>query len=388
MTAGLEQTTVRAANRLTAGWAGRLDGGASTVLSGAGAWPLLALLAAAADGPARAELAAAAGVPADGADAAARALLASLAATGGVRGAFGVWTGAELAIDPWWTEHAPPGVRGTLTGDPAADQRTLDAWAARHTNGLIPAMPVAAAEDTAVVLATALSAVTAWRQPFTDTPMRVPRGPWAGRGEIAGLTRTGPDLDAVAVVGPVTILTVAGTEDLDVHLVMGEPGAPPGAVLGAALRGDGARRGGADLLAAGGGGPGLRVTETASFDPRPRLAAATTRFTVTAEHDLLAHAELFGLTAASRDDRVHFPRLSAAQLVVTQAKQAATATFSATGFEAAAVTAAGMVLTSAPTGTAPTLAVTFDRPFGFVATDRASGLALFAGWVAEPERRA
>ncbi|MDA2950983.1 MAG: hypothetical protein O2892_18440 [Actinomycetota bacterium] len=46
---------VQAANTLTARWCGHL-GGEDYALSGAGLWPLLALLASAADDPAAAEL--------------------------------------------------------------------------------------------------------------------------------------------------------------------------------------------------------------------------------------------------------------------------------------------------------------------------------------------
>jgi len=59
---------VQAANTLTERWCSRLgDGdGEDYALSGAGLWPLLALLASAADDPAAAELAAAVGRPAGG----------------------------------------------------------------------------------------------------------------------------------------------------------------------------------------------------------------------------------------------------------------------------------------------------------------------------------
>ena len=55
---------VQAANTLTARWCTRL-GADDFVLSGAGLWPLLALLASAADEQAGAELAAALGRPVD-----------------------------------------------------------------------------------------------------------------------------------------------------------------------------------------------------------------------------------------------------------------------------------------------------------------------------------
>lgn len=57
---------VRAANTLTARWCTHRDAG-DFALSAAGVWPLLALLASAADEPARTELSAALGRPADSA---------------------------------------------------------------------------------------------------------------------------------------------------------------------------------------------------------------------------------------------------------------------------------------------------------------------------------
>jgi len=63
------------------------------------------------------------------------------------------------------------------------------------------------------------------------------------------------------------------------------------------------------------------------------------------------------------------------------------ARFFAEGFEAAAVTAFGMIVT----GGIPQeryeitrVDVTFDRPFGFIAVHRPSRLAIVAGWVSSP----
>ncbi|MFF2402884.1 hypothetical protein [Streptomyces goshikiensis] len=61
----MDGAVVRAVGRLTTRWAARaVTGERGTVLTAAGVWPLLALLADGADGPARAELAEALGVPA------------------------------------------------------------------------------------------------------------------------------------------------------------------------------------------------------------------------------------------------------------------------------------------------------------------------------------
>ena len=71
-------------------------------------------------------------------------------------------------------------------------------------------------------------------------------------------------------------------------------------------------------------------------------------------------------------------------LAVGQAKQKVLARFFATGFEAAAVTAVGLMRTSMPTQQARRLEVTLDRPFGFVAVLRESRLPIVAGWVETP----
>jgi hypothetical protein len=403
---------VRAANGLTERWAGGWRGG-STVLSGAGVWPLLAALAGGASGSTLAELSAAVGVPGDEALAAARRLWEVLAASSDVRVALGLWRRAELALDAGWAGALPAGVHGELTGDAAADQERLDAWVVEQTGGLLTRMPVALTWDTVLVLASALTVRTRWVEPFEDVPLWAGSGPWQGLGELAGLTRTGDDLNAVAVentaAGPLTTVVVRGAGDVDVHLLLGEDDRSPGAVLSAGLAalpagpapdhgtsssggpasgGRAALGGGAvgwgSELAVGAVGPGLRVVERPSASGEPGVVVRCVRFAVAGKHDLLARAELFGLRAASDAGTASFPGVSPTPLMVSRARQDATATFSATGFEAAAVTSMRMRPTSMPANTARTVEVTVDRPFGFAAVHRPSGLVLVAGWVAEP----
>jgi len=106
-------------------------------------------------------------------------------------------------------------------------------------------------------------------------------------------------------------------------------------------------------------------------------------------HDLLENAELFGLTAAARrNEDGWFPEISEAPLMVQAAAQDATATFSAEGFVAAAVTAVAMMAGSAGPSfehTVRHLTARFDRPFGFLAVHRPTGLVIACGWVADPE---
>jgi serine protease inhibitor len=382
----------RAANELTARWAAGAADGRSLALSGAGVWPLLALLAGAADGETRSELEAAAGVGGDQGAHAAGELLAALAGSESVRLALGAWVRSDLPLTDWWRRAIPAAQRGELTGDAGADQDHLDAWAAHHTDGLIPRMPVAVAADTLLVLASALGVVTRWREPFDDRPMVPAGGPWAGR-RLAGLDRESGGADAVALVegtpaGPLTLVRVEGAGDVDVHLALGDADRPASAVLLAAIRalaGAGRRRPGSELRP-GETGPGLDVAEVPGFTDRPSLWLRTPRFDVGGRHDLLRRPELFGLAAASDRERARFPRLSDVPLSVQRARQDVVATFSAVGFRAAAVTAIVMSEASARMGRRRlVVSVVLDRPFAFVAAHRPTGLVLVAGWVADPE---
>ncbi|MFJ9646485.1 serpin family protein [Streptomyces sp. NPDC101206] len=389
-------STVRAVNRLTSRWAEAAvapDGRTGTVLTAAGVWPLLALLADGAAGPARAELAGALGIPADGASAAARELLAALGRVRGLEAAAGLWARADLPLDPEWAARLPEGARGGLTGDRAADRKLLDEWATARTGGLIERMPVQLTEHTRLVLASALALRLRWIRPFQEWPGTFPEGPWAGR-EVLRLLRTTSLLHRVRVAGtpagPVTVLEVVGDTGVDVHLVLGAPDAAAGRVLAGGIAAATRAVPWVDgfSLPEGTPGPGLRVGVGAAYRPEPRLSVDTVAFSVDAEHDLLEHAGLFGLeTARTRAAAGHFPGVSRDPLRIESGSQSAKARFHAKGFEAAAVTAFGAAAGSSP---APppyrvrTIDVRFDRPFGFLAVQRSSRLVLAAGWVAEP----
>lgn len=382
---------VRAANALTARWAAEGTSG-STVLSGAGVWPLLAALQDGAAGTTLTELSAATGLG-DAALAGARELWSVLGGATDARVALGLWWRAVLELRPEWVAALPAGSHGELTGDPGGDGKRLDDWVREQTGGLLERMPVRVTNETLLVLASALTVRTRWAEEFEDQRLLAADGPWQDLGALAGLGRSSADLDAVAVLdtpaaGPLTALTVRGAADVDVQLLLGEPDRDAGEVLSAGLAAlddpPGVRRGSG--LPVGTEAPGLRVTESMSFTREPALLARCVRFRVSAEHDLLAGAELFGLRSAGDAKVAEFPGISATGLVVSDARQDAVATFSATGFEAAAVTAMAMRASAAPAATARTVEVTFDRPFGFAAVHRPSGLVLVAGWVADPER--
>lgn len=339
--------------RLTARWIAELPGEDSTVISGLGVQPLLAMLAEVADEPAHTELAEASGGRYGG-----------LLEAPGLRMALGLWTRPEIELEAGVDRFLPPEVRGTLT-----DQAALDAWVVERTDGLLRRMPVELDPDVLLVLASALALRTEWELPFSEYPRNGRR--WLGR--------TDADLDSLRVhesaAGPLTVVTVHGAGEFDVRLVIGDGGRA--AVLGAALVLDDAGTSGAEVLAAERSAPGVEFIES-SF---PGVVLSMPHFEIDAEHDLLEHPEVFGLSAASDTTRGHFPGLSAQPLAIGQARQAVLARFSAIGFEAAAVTAMAAPAGAAPAMSAKALLVTLERPFGFVAVHRPTDIPVVAGWV-------
>ncbi|MFI8101045.1 serpin family protein [Streptomyces sp. NPDC086023] len=389
----MRDSTIRAVNRLTGRWVETaVDGAESTVLTAAGVWPLLAQLADGAGGPAREELAGALGLPPERAAAAAVELLGALGRIRGLDAATGLWAHQDLPLDPAWTAKLPEGIRGTLTGDPEKDRVALDAWAAENTGGRIDRMPARVDASTLLVLASALALRLRWIQPFTAGPGEAYEGPWAGR-EFLCLRRTTSLLDRVRVAGTtggrVTVLEVVGDGGVDVHLVLGEPGAAPGRVLRGGV--DAVTRAVASVdghaLPEGAPGPGLEVGTQRSYSREPRLAVETVAFEVEGDHDLMERARLFGLQTASDSSAGHFPGISAVPLALNRGRQSAMARFHAEGFEASAATAFFAAVGCAatlPPYRVRRIGVTIDRPFGFLAVHRTSRLVLAAGWVAEP----
>ncbi|WP_327302646.1 serpin family protein [Streptomyces sp. NBC_01298] len=390
----MDNSTVEAVNRLTARWAARsADAHAAegTVFTAAGLWPLLALLADGADGPARTELQEALGIPADTAAEAARELLTALDGVRGLRAATGLWARRDLPLEEAWSARLPAGTRATLTGDEDTDRKALDAWAAERTDGLVEKMPVEVGPHVELVLASALALHLTWEQPFSERQVRPALGPWRER-RLRGLAVTHAFPQRIRVArgpsGPVTLLRVPGALGADVHLLLGEPGAAPGEVLttGIAEVTGALSSSTAAELPDGAAGPGLSLSTVDSTSPEPVVRICTVAFDIRAEHDLLRRAELFGLSSAAAGPG-HFPGISAVPLAVGSARQSAVARFHAEGFEAAAVTAVGMFRGArvVPTHRARQAAFDVDRPFGFLAVDRESGLVLFAGWITDPD---
>ncbi|MGW1776134.1 serpin family protein [Streptomyces sp. NPDC002104] len=393
----MRNSTVEAVNRLTARWAARsadADAAGGTVFTAAGLWPLLALLADGADGPARTELEQALGLPADTAAEAARELLTALDGVRGLRAATGLWARRDLPLEAAWAARLPAGTRAALSGDEDADRKALDSWAAERTGGLVERMPAEVGPEVALVLASALALHLTWEQPFSERRTQPAHGPWRGR-RLRGLTVSHAFPERIRVArgpaGPVTLLRVPGAPGAlgaDVHLLLGEAGASPGDVLATGIAEVGGALGSATAaeLPDGAAGPGLSLSTVDSTSPAPVVRIGTVAFGIRAEHDLLRQAELFGLTSAAARPG-HFPGISAVPLAVGSARQSAVARFHAEGFEAAAVTAVAMFRGAARVRSYRVRQAGFDvdRPFGFLAVDRRSGLVLFAGWVTDPD---
>lgn len=374
----MDDAIVAEVRRLTADWITAMAPTGSTAISAVGVWPLLALLEYAATGPARDELTAAVGLPPERSGAAAVDLLAELDAVPDLSAALGIWTERLLELSPEFTNLVPKAHRGVLTGDQDADQATLDGWARENTRGLIERMPINVDQDTRLVLATALALTTEWQQPFDERSHDV-------RGlAYRWLSRIDTDLDQVRVVdGPLTLARVAGTGSIDVLLAIGDESAEPAAVLTAALAADPTSGIPGSTLTADEPGPGLRTVRGHGIAPLLHLGLPA--FGLQSTHDLLEHAEVFGLVSAQDTGRGHFPGLSADPLAIAQASQETVAKFHATGFEAASVTAMAMEAAGMPPPPrrVRNLHLTLDRPFGFVAVHRPTGLPLFVGWAAE-----
>ncbi len=387
---------VAAANSLTARWAETAGAkGGQFVISGAAVWPLLAALANGAEGRAREELERAVGLPADGALAAIGDVFAAIDRGAGAHGAIGLWVRADVPLRREWSPALRAGTCGVLSGSPERDQAVLDAWVKEQTLGILDRLPAQLGPTTLLLLAACLAIRTTWSTPFEDHgfPRPFASGPWKNR-LASQLFASFEDLDRVTVfatpAGPLTTFNSMGADDIDVHLVLGTENAAAGDVLRegiVAVTGHGPRRSG-DELHPGDIAPGLTVEEIRCQTPKPPFVwVQTVGFEITAEHDLLGCGDLFGLKTATDTSRGHFPGISDMPLAVEQARQHARAKFMATGFEGAAVTALGVapgMRQSPPRYTTRVIRLAFDRPFGFVAIDRPSGLVLMAGWVDEP----
>ena len=399
---GLRRDGVRAANELSRRWAAALDDEADergTAYSGVGVWPLLGLLCAGADRQGQAELGAAFGLGVGQVADAVRAVVDLFDRGKGLSLAMGLWRSAGLSIHEDWLDLLPPATRGVLSGDTKQDHRALDAWVERNTAGRLTKMPCQLSPDILLVLASALTVETQWREPLHRS-RSVGVGPWAQTG-LALLGRSTSTTDAWLVRtsgGPVTVSVLEGMDDIDVYLLLGEEGRAASSVLAdgiAALEtvretgvpcadwdGDGDRVG--DVVV-----PGASISTTRNTTGNPEARLECVAFSLSAQHDLLTIADVFGLEHVSTPNAQRFPGISGTPMCVGQARQDVVAEFTEEGFKAAAVTVIAMMRAAAihrpPPREARLTTISYLRPHGFAAVHRDSGLVLVTGWVTKPD---
>jgi hypothetical protein len=325
-----------------------------------------------------------------------------------------VWGGSGSAADARiasWQAGLPSQVD---TG-PVPGQADLDAWASRHTEGLIDRFPAQAGPAVTWLLATALATRVSWARPFDlapasalgpDSPwattltqvLRTPRGP--GNGRVPGHDQF---IAATDTVGEVAVHAASAQDGLVVVSVAAAPEVPALDVLSAAY----------DLgtaLAAGrplgrrslfdlplGDGTAWTITQedvstTARDGKEERCTAVLPAWSARSTHQLTDPRLGFAAVRHALDPAGPW-----------QASQAAMARYTRTGFEAAAVTAlavAAAAMTRKP-GIRRTAELRFGHPFAVVAVatgnaastgrnqpapqDPWHGLPVFSAWVASPE---
>ena len=401
-------------------YAGRLHAAAGArhhVASPLGAWLLLALCVPAAGPETRAKLATVLGTDPDVAYHHATALLERPHRL--VASAAAVWhlPGAAQALAAWLSCLPEP-----LTSGDLPDQAALDAWAREHTYGLIDRFPLDIVPEVELVLANALATKVSWQVPFDVVPVDAAGtgNAWAGRVQrllrtpqepghrayIAGTPQAG-DV-AVHVAEANAYYTNEQQHELLVVSVIADEAVPSAAVLAAAH----------DVAAAAAQRvPAYRslfdlpLTDTPLWTIReePVLTSAIggreevgtavlPAWSASSEHNL-NHEDL-GIPAASEA----LARLLGLKQYLVEAKQAAVARYTRTGFEAAAVTAV-----AAPTGFVQPeqglrriAELRFRHPYAVVAvatqSDRVGnglwtagpwhGLPAFSAWVTEPDETA
>lgn len=373
--------SVELANRFSRTWVQHFQASEDTVVCGPGALALLVALLAGATGPAEDELSQAVGLSRAEAAATFDEIASVVERVPGLSWASGVWARSDVSVRPSYVSSFPRLTVAELQDD----QAILDRWATESTNGQITTFPAQVNSDTRLAAATAVAADVEWVDPFVGG---LGMGWNSTDRRYTKLNRWTTSLDDAAIIeggAVISRVSCATTVDFDVQIVAGEPDATPATVVGTALD---ALAGEADVrpgtaLSLGDTGGCLQVTEVRSFDSRPELYVGVPAFEVSAFHDLLDSPDLFGLDTVTDAQFGHFPHLAVEPLAIEAAAQASMVAFSDRGFRAAAVTAAMAVAGGIPPETKRIVQVDHDRPFGFLAVDRRSGLVVFAGWVHE-----
>jgi hypothetical protein len=386
-----------------------------SVSSALGVWLLLAACASAAQGPQRVALEEALGCSAEEAS---RLLAAFMAdPPQALHAAIALWVAvddatAELSA---WTRGLPDEVESGFM----PSQAEADAWADRETHGLIPRFPAQIDAATRIVLASALATKVKWELPFDVVPAADhcgPASPW--KRAVSRLLWDGhPEQHAMVArtdaAGVVAVHCAVAHEDLTVVSVSGAPEVDRASVLAGAYEvaatvcGDW-RKGARslfDLPLGAGHSWEISEREIRVYVPEPRVerieGVALPAWRLERSLDL-TRSSAFGAAPALQtlreligprpDDRC-------------DAAQAAVASFTRYGFEAAAITAFGVAAAALRAGDRAierTAVLRFDHPYAAVAIAGTPpgalrgvsgpappdspfpGLPLFTAWVHEP----
>jgi hypothetical protein len=366
--------------------------GRHAVSSPLGLWLLLALVGPATEGVARHDLEAVLGTTVDDAAARARTLLSEPHPA--VSAVAAVWDRKLGPAFDRWTRTLPDVVeRGQMP-----NQAQANAWAQARTNGMINEFPLQIDELTRLVLASALACDISWATPLGMTD---DLGGEFGSAISRALTLDfGIQLVAETdAAGLVAVAAPRASSALDVLSVIAAPEVSPAEVdtaahqVAAMLRGDDrtAHRVPVAELTDGhawtvtdrrehrSGGPSVQA------EWRSHLPA----WSATSNHDLQnapGVASVFdALTGFAREEDLP---------VDFTAKQTAVASYSKTGFKAAAVTAIGMRAAGMPSFhevLVRRVEMHFNRPYAVLACaardDGPSawrGVPVFSAWVTEP----
>jgi hypothetical protein len=391
-------------------YAGRLHAAAGKehhVASPLGAWMLLALCATCSEGRLRDELTRILGVDIGTAAAFAARLLG--VPHRAVNLATGVWTSREVAAAnaAGWLAQLPRAIdRGELPS-----QTALDAWAERHTRGMIQRFPVELRPETMLILATALATKLSWEEPFIPVTAahRGQVGSTMWSGDVKRVLKTpeshfhGQFIAATERAGDVGVHVVYAEQGMSVTSVIAERGVSPSDVIATAYEiGCGRsvpRRSLFDLPL--GISPMWRITEQACATAAPdgreeKYEAVLPAWRAEGRHDL-------------RRDELGFPAVAAALQPILgivdspyEATQAVTARYGRTGFSAAALTGAWvrMGLEDEPPrrpGRLRVATLQFGHPFAVVAVTTGSQrlertrqfgswhrVPVYSAWIAEP----